>query len=302
MIKVGFLGLGRMGRRMAANVAAAGFPLTVYNRTGSVAEEFVDAHGGRALATPAAVAAESDIVVSMLADGEVLVDVYESSDGVLQGLKPGSLAVDMGTSGPEAVGRVRAQVEGAGSRMVDAPVSGSTPAAESATLLIMVGGSEKEFERVKPVLESIGSPTLVGPAGSAATLKLTVNSILYGLNQALAEGVILAERAGVTPEIALDVIGRSAAGAPMVSYRKPQYLDPDGTPVTFTLELARKDVGLALEQARALGVPMLQLERTMETIEQLIADGAAERDLGFVVEGVRRRSGSQGKGRPQADS
>jgi 3-hydroxyisobutyrate dehydrogenase-like beta-hydroxyacid dehydrogenase len=183
---------------------------------------------------------------------------------------------------------VRDQVEKAGGELVDAPVSGSTPAAESGKLLIMVGGNEAQFETVRPVLEAIGSPVLVGPAGSAATLKLTVNSILYGLNQALAEGVGLAEAAGVSPEVALDVVARSAAGAPMVSYRKPQYLDPDAAPVMFTLDLARKDIGLALDEARSNGVPMPQLERTMETVEALIAAGEGNRDMGFVVEGARR--------------
>ncbi|MEX0667865.1 MAG: NAD(P)-dependent oxidoreductase, partial [Acidimicrobiia bacterium] len=201
---------------------------------------------------------------------------------------PGGVAIDMGTSGPQAVATVRDMVEKAGGVLVDAPVSGSTPAAESGKLLIMVGGDEAGFEKVRAVLEAIGSPVLVGPAGSAATLKLTVNSILYGLNQALAEGVVLAEAAGVSTEVALDVLARSAAGAPLVSYRKPQYLDPDRAPVMFTLDLARKDIGLALEQARATGVPMPQLERTMETVEALIAAGEGKRDMGFVVEGARR--------------
>ena len=282
------MGLGRMGSLMAANVASAGFPLTVYNRTTSVAEEFVAAHGGSAAASPSELAAHADILISMLADGAALIDAYSMAGGALEGLKPGSVAVDMGTSGPQAVAVVRDQVERAGGVLVDAPVSGSTPAAASGKLLIMVGGTEAQFEAVRSVLEAIGSPVRVGPAGSAATLKLTVNSILYGLNQALAEGVILAEAAGVSPDVALDVLTRSAAGAPMVSYRKPQYLDPDQAPVTFTLDLARKDIELALDQARSSGVPMPQLERTMETVEALIAAGEGNRDMGFVVEGARR--------------
>ena len=226
-----------MGSLMAANVAKAGFPLTVYNRTRSVADEFVAAHGGSVAATPAELAGASDFLVSMLADGSALIDVYSMAGGILEALKPGSVAIDMGTSGPQAVAEVRARVEKAGGVLVDAPVSGSTPAAESGKLLIMVGGDEARFEKVRPVLEAIGSPVLVGPAGSAATLKLTVNSILYGINQAVAEGVVLAEAAGVSPEVALDVLARSAAGAPIVSYRKPQYLDPDSAPVMFTLDL-----------------------------------------------------------------
>ena len=285
---IGFMGLGRMGSLMAANVAKAGFPLTVYNRTLSVAEDFAAAHGGSVAPTAAELAGSSDILISMLADGDALIQIYSMADGALVSLRPGSVAVDMGTSGPQAVALVRGKVERAGSVLVDAPVSGSTPAAESGKLLIMVGGTESQFEKVRPVLEAIGSPTLVGPAGSAATLKLTVNSILYGLNQALAEGVILAEAAGVSPEVALDVLARSAAGAPLVSYRKPQYLDPDGAPVMFTLDLARKDIGLALDEARSSGVPMPQLERTMETVAALIEAGEGNRDMGFVVEGARR--------------
>ena len=277
-----------MGSLMAANVAKAGFPLTVYNRTRSVAEDFVAAHGGSVAATPAELARASEILISMLADGGALLDIYSMDGGVLEGWQPGAMAIDMGTSGPQAVAVVRDQVEKAGGVLVDAPVSGSTPAAESGKLLIMVGGNEAQFARVRPVLEAIGSPVLVGPAGSAATLKLTVNSILYGINQALAEGVVLAEAAGVSPEVALDVVARSAAGAPMVSYRKPQYLDPDAAPVMFTLDLARKDIGLALDEARTNGVPMPQLERTLETVEALIAAGEGKRDMGFVVEGTRR--------------
>jgi 3-hydroxyisobutyrate dehydrogenase-like beta-hydroxyacid dehydrogenase len=230
----------------------------------------------------------------MLADGDALLDLYSMPAGVLEGLRPGGLAVDMGTSGPIAVAVARGKVAAAGGVLIDAPVSGSTPAAESGKLLIMVGGDEQHFDQVRPVLEAIGSPVLVGPAGSAATLKLTVNSILYGLNQALAEGVVLAEAAGVSPETALDVLARSAAGAPLVSYRKPQYLDPDGASVMFTLDLARKDIALALDQARATGVPMPQLERTMETVEALIAQGEGHRDMGFVVEGARRNKSPEG--------
>jgi 3-hydroxyisobutyrate dehydrogenase len=287
-IRVGFMGLGRMGSLMAANVSRAGFPITVYNRTRGVAEQFAATHGGFAATNPRELAEVSDVIVSMLADGEALIDTYTSDDGVLQGLRAGSLAIDLGTSGPVAVNRVREMVEQIGSNLIDAPVSGSTPAAEAGKLLIMVGGNQDLYERARPILAAMGEPVLVGPAGAASTLKLTVNSILYGLNQALAEGVILAEAAGVPPEVSLDIIAKSAAGAPLVTYRKPQYLDPDGSPVLFTLDLAQKDIHLALEQAAATGRPMPQLERTMEIVEGLVAGGDGQRDMGFVVEAARR--------------
>jgi 3-hydroxyisobutyrate dehydrogenase-like beta-hydroxyacid dehydrogenase len=286
--RVGFMGLGRMGGLMAARLVRAGFPVSVYNRTRGVAEDFTRSYGGFAASSGKELAEISDVVVSMLADGEALLDTYAADDGVLQGLRPGSLAIDMGTSGPVAVNRVRERVEKLGANLLDAPVSGSTPAAEAGRLLIMVGGSEALFERARPVLSAMGDPVLVGPPGAAATLKLTVNSILYGLNQAVAEGVILAEAAGVPPEVSLDIIARSAAGAPLVSYRRAQYLDPDSAPVLFTLDLAQKDMHLALEQAAATTMPMPQLERTMEIIEELVALGEGQRDLGFVVEAARR--------------
>lgn len=287
-VRVGFIGLGRMGSLMAANVARAGFPITVYNRTRVVAEKFTATHGGFAATSPGELAEVSDVIVSMLSDGAALIDTYASDDGVLAGLRPGSLAIDMGTSGPVAVNRMREMVEQVGSNLIDAPVSGSTPAAEAGKLLIMVGGKQDLYERARPILSAMGEPVLVGQAGSASTLKLTVNSILYGLNQALAEGVILAEAAGVSPKVSFDIIARSAAGAPLVTYRKPQYLDPDAAPVLFTLELALKDIHLALEQAAATGTPMAQLERTMEIVEDLVAGGDGQRDMGFVVEAARR--------------
>lgn len=287
---VGFLGLGRMGSRMAANVARAGYPLVVFNRTRAVADEFAAEHGARVASTPGEAAQAARFVISMLADGEALLDLYRSSDGVLGGLRPGSFAIDMGTSGMEAVTSLRLEVEGVGSRFVDAPVSGSIAAAESGRLPVMVGAGEEEFEQVRPVLASIGPVRRVGQPGTAALLKLTVNSILYGLNQAVAEGVILAEAGGISPEVTLDVIVGSAAGAPMVAYRTPQYLDPDGAPISFTLDLVRKDILLTLAQAEETGVAMPQLEATLETINDLIARGDGERDMGYVIEGERQKS------------
>jgi 3-hydroxyisobutyrate dehydrogenase-like beta-hydroxyacid dehydrogenase len=277
-----------MGRLMAGNLARSQFPLLVYNRTAGVAEEFAARENCDWRATPAELASEADLIVSMLADGDALIEVYQGEKGVLETLAPQSLAIDMGTSGPTAVAKVRAAVEGVGAAMIDAPVSGSLPAAESAKLLIMVGSPEEVFERAKPVLSVMGDPLHVGPPGAAATLKLAVNSILYGLNQALAEAVALAEAAGVLPEKTLDVVTRSAAGAPMVTYRRPQYLDPDDSPITFTLTLAAKDLRLALEQAADSGLSMPQAERTAEVVDQLIAAGFGERDMGFAVEAARR--------------
>ena len=272
---------------MAANLATGGFDLVVYNRTVAKAEAFAESHGTRVAGSLAELAAASDVIVTMVADGEALVSVYDQAEPEIQA---GSVAIDMGTSGTEAVAAVRRRLENKGALLVDAPVSGSTPAAEAASLLIMVGATPEVFATVSPVLEAIGRPELVGPPGAGAALKLTVNSILYALNQAFAEGVALAEAAGVAPATTQDVVARSAAGAPLISYRKPQYLDPEHAPVTFTLNLSAKDLHLALAAAAGAGVPMPQLERTMETVQALIAAGHGDRDMGFVVEAARRAS------------
>ncbi|HUO46708.1 MAG TPA: NAD(P)-dependent oxidoreductase [Acidimicrobiia bacterium] len=285
--RVGFVGLGRMGTLMAANLAAGGFDLAVYNRTREKAEAFAKAHGVRVTGSLAELASTTDVIVTMLADGEALASVLDQAE---PGIRAGSVAIDMGTSGTKAVAAVRRRLESKGALLVDAPVSGSTPAAEAASLLIMVGATPESFAAVSPLLEAMGRPELVGPPGAGAALKLTVNSILYALNQAFAEGVALAEASGVTPATTQDVVARSAAGAPLISYRKPQYLDPEHSPVTFTLNLSAKDLDLTLAAAAAAGVPMPQLERTMETVQGLIAAGHGDRDMGFVVEAARRAS------------
>jgi 3-hydroxyisobutyrate dehydrogenase len=283
---VGFVGLGRMGSRIAANLAKAGHEVTVWNRTGSVAAEWVGEHGGTVAADLAALAARSEFVITMLADGAALEEVY-GPGGLAEAIE-GRVAIDMGTSGPHSFGQVRSIVEKAGGVVVDAPVSGSTAAAEAASLLIMVG-SDDHYDRVEALLSSVGNPVHVGPTGSAAVLKLAVNSVLYGLSQAVAEAVALAEKSGVAPETSMDILSKGAAGAPMLTYRREQYLHPDTAPVTFTVDLARKDLALALEEAQRTGSPTGQMERTLELLEDLIDRGFGSQDMGYVVEAARRR-------------
>jgi 3-hydroxyisobutyrate dehydrogenase len=283
-----------MGSRIARNLIGAGHDLQVWNRTASVSEQWVADNGGAVADSLSSLAAGSDVLITMLADGDVLADVYETPGGLAEGVGPETLAIDMGTSGPEAFQRVRALVEGKAGTMVDAPVSGATAAAEAASLLVMVGGTPEVYQRVEPILEAVGNPVHVGPTGSAAVLKLAVNSVLYGLNQAVGEAVALAERAGVSPETTLDILAKGAAGAPMLTYRREQYLHPDTAPISFTVDLARKDLVLALEQARRTGTPSGQLERTLELMEALVEQGFGSEDMGYVVEASRRARSDAG--------
>jgi 3-hydroxyisobutyrate dehydrogenase len=286
--QVGFVGLGRMGSRIAANLGKAGHRVTVWNRTTSVAEDWVTENGGSVVASLPELAAGSEFVITMLADGEALESVYDE-EGLIEGFGEGTIAIDMGTSGPESFEKARARVEATGGSMVDAPVSGATAAAEAASLLIMVGATDDLYRQVGPILDAVGNPVQVGPVGSAAVLKLAVNSVLYGLNQAVAEAVALAEKSGVAPDISLDVMAKGAAGAPMLTYRREQYLHPDQAPISFTVDLARKDLTLALEHARRTGAPTDQLERTMELMETLIERGFGAQDMAYVMEVARGR-------------
>lgn len=287
-IPIGFVGLGRMGSRIARNLAGAGHELRVWNRTASVAEQWAADNGAEATGSLSDLATASKVLITMLADGEALAEVYEMPGGLAEGIGPETLAIDMGTSGPEAFQRVRAIVEGKGGTMVDAPVSGATAAAEAASLLVMVGATPEVYSRVEPILAAVGNPVHVGPTGSAAVLKLAVNSVLYGLNQAVGEAVALAEKTGVTPETTLDILAKGAAGAPMLTYRREQYLHPDTAPISFTVDLARKDLVLAIEQAKRTDAPYGQLERTLELMETLVEQGFGSEDMGYVVEASRK--------------
>ena len=286
---IGFIGLGRMGTPMAANLVAAGYTVRVWNRTAAKADAFVEEHGAEVLGTARELAAASDVVITMVADGPVLEAIYGGEDGVLAGLRSGAVAIDMSTVGPAAIGTLRPRVEAAGATLVDAPVSGSTAAAEAKTLMIMAAGPEDVVERVRPVLESIGGPVLrVGASGAGATMKLAINSMIYAINEAVSEAMVLAENSGIDRGVALDAFSKSAASSPMLNYRMPIYLNPGSIPVTFTVDLASKDLRLALELAAANGTPMPGAEVNLRVMEETSAAGMGDDDMGMTAEYLRR--------------
>ncbi|MGZ8578241.1 MAG: NAD(P)-dependent oxidoreductase [Actinomycetota bacterium] len=273
---VAFLGLGRMGSGIARNIAAAGYPMVLYNRTTSVARDLAAEVGAEVAATPAEAAGAADVTISSLADDAAVRGVYEGPDGLTAGLRPGSIAVDMSTVDPSTVLDLGAAIAEAGSGLVDAPVSGSVATVAAKSLLIMAGGSVDGVDRVRPILEATASNvTRVGDAGAGAAMKLAVNAILFGLNQAVAEALVLAERAGIDRSVAYDVIAGSAVGAPMVQYRRAMFERPGEAPPSFTIDLAIKDLRLILALAGRSGATMPQTERNMEVMV-----GASTRDRG----------------------
>jgi 3-hydroxyisobutyrate dehydrogenase/2-hydroxy-3-oxopropionate reductase len=286
---VGFVGLGRMGAPMAGNLSRAGFDVRLYNRTRERAESLAREIGAVVADRPADVAASADVIVTMLADGPAVESVYCDGGGIVDGVRPGAIAVEMSTIGPAVVDRLAAALARAGAHLVDAPVSGSVALARDRQLTVMAGGTSEDFERVRRVLEAMGSRVFhVGPVGSGATIKLAVNAVIYGLCEALAEGLVLAERAGIERTIAYEIFASSAAAAPFVHYRRHEFERPGEAPVAFRLALAKKDLDLILELSERVHAPMPQAATNIGVLEAAMSGGFSDDDVAAVAEFLRR--------------
>lgn len=290
MTTVGLLGTGRMGSAMARALAAAGFGLVLWNRTPEPAEVLAAELGGRAVALPRDVSAASDVAVTMLADEAAVDAVYGGPNGLIAGAGPGVILVDCSTVPPATLRAHSADADSRGAHLLDAPVSGSVALAETGRLTLMVGGDPADLQRARPVLDALGAAVFhLGPLGSGAAMKLAVNTVVFGLNEALAEGLVLAEAAGIDRDRAYDVLTASAVGAPFVGYKRGAFLDPDGTPVAFALELAAKDLRLIAGLAAEVGVPLPQAETNLEVIRATAAAVGGDRDFTTVADQLRRQ-------------
>ncbi len=288
-MRVGFAGLGRMGRHMAENLLKAGHELTVWNRSRGTAEAFAREVGGLVASTPRDLAERSEAVVTMLADDASSEAVHFGEDGLFAATGA-RVFLEMGTMSPDHIAALAAAAP-EGARVVDAPVSGATKAAAEAQLLIMAGCTGAEAERVRPLLDAMGRETIfLGRTGAGSVMKLAVNSLIHGLNQTLAEAMALAGAAGIAPEAAFDVIENSAAAAPMLSYRRPLYLDEAANEVTFTVSLAAKDMGLTAALAERLGVAMPQGRVTLDKLREAERAGYAGRDMAAMLAFMREET------------
>jgi 3-hydroxyisobutyrate dehydrogenase-like beta-hydroxyacid dehydrogenase len=293
MTTVGVAGIGRMGGAMSRALARAGHDLVLYNRTPSRAEALAGELGARAVATPAAVAAESEVAITMLADEAAVEAVYGGPDGLVARARHGSVLVDMSTVPPSTILSLEPRVRSTGAGLLDAPVSGSVALADTGQLTIMVGGSDADLERARPVLEALAQRIFhLGPLGSGAAMKLAVNAVIFGLNNALGEALALAERAGIERSSAYDVLAASAVGAPYVGYKRAAFLDPDGTPTAFALELAEKDLRLITAFAASLRVAVPQAEANLALIREAATALGPERDFSSVATYLRESSAS----------
>ena len=281
--RVAFLGLGIMGRPMAANLARAGFELSVWNRTAERAESFAAEHGARATATPAEAARGAEVVVTMVVDGPQVEAVLLGDDGAASGLGAGAVCLDMSTIAPSASRAIAERLAERGLALVDAPVTGSRPKAEDGTLTIMVGGDPEPVARVRPLLDAMGELVVhVGPSGHGQLSKVIANTVTAINAAAISEALSMARTAGLDLEAWLRVARAGSSGSTMLELKAGPMIDHDFEPL-FRLGHMLKDVRHCLEEARALGIDLRLAGVAEQMYSEAASDGHADEDFAAVV-------------------
>jgi 3-hydroxyisobutyrate dehydrogenase-like beta-hydroxyacid dehydrogenase len=290
MARIGFVGLGVMGGGVARRLLEAGHEVTGYNRTPGKADALV-ALGLRRASTPREAAEQSDVAFSMVTNTKALAAVTEGPDGILAGLGPGKVYIDMSTVSPSASRELSERVRERGAVMLDAPVSGSVITLEQGKLSVIVGGDTAAFERVEPILRDIGpTVTHVGGNGQAVLMKIATNLSLAVQMLAFSEGVLLAEKGGISRENAVRVMTGSAIASPMVQYRGPFVLGmPDEA--WFDCNMMQKDMVLALDLGRELDVPLPTTATTNEFLTAARGLGLDHHDFAVVFDVLAQLSG-----------
>ncbi len=293
MERIGFCGLGTMGSAMAGNLRKAGFEVSVWNRTPGRAGDLVAA-GAREAASPADVARNADIVVTCVSDTPDVEAVLFGAEGVAAGLASGALVIDCSTISPDATRSFAVRLAEQGVGFVDAPVSGGSEGAKNATLTIFTGGTEADVERARPVLAAMGKTiTHFGPAGAGQAVKAVNQVVISGVYLAVAEGMVLSMKAGLDPAAVVTALGGGVAGSWILANRSAKMVNND-YPLGFKTALHLKDLGIALEMARALGVtlPVTGLAAQLEA--GLLARGYGDEDMSNLARPIRQLSGMEG--------
>jgi 3-hydroxyisobutyrate dehydrogenase len=288
--RVGFIGLGIMGRGMANNLLKAGFMVRVWNRTASRAEALVEA-GAEAGSSPADVAAHSDMIVTSVSDTPDVERVILGEDGVIHGAKAGSLVIDCSTISPQATREIAAKLAEKGVNMLDAPISGGSEGAAKGTLSIMVGGEADQFARAMPVFQAMGKTiTHIGAVGTGQTVKLVNQVLVVGNCLAMCEALLLAQAGGVDLQKTYEAISQGAAGSWMFTNRGPQIMKRDWRP-GFTIALQQKDLRLVLDAADELGVPLTGTSLIFNLYRTLEAQGLQDEGNHALVKALEHLAG-----------
>ncbi len=288
--KIGFIGLGIMGNGMAKNLIEAGFEVNVWNRTPARMDPFCEA-GARCCSSPADVAAHSDIIITCVSNTADVEEVILRENGVIYGVKEGSLVVDMSTISPDTTRYITGILQQKGVAMLDAPISGGSEGAANGTLSIMVGGDAKQVQRALPVFEAMGKTiTHVGENGAGQTVKL-VNQILVVVTMlGVSEALLFAQAGGLDLQKTLDAVSQGAAGSWSLSNRGPQMIERDWRP-GFMIDLQQKDIRLVLEEADKLGVPLLGTGIIFQLYRALQDQGLGEEGNHALVKALENLSG-----------
>jgi len=290
MANLGYIGLGAMGGRVTKRLLDAGHTVTGYNRTKSKAQWLLNA-GMQWADSPRAVAESADVIFTMVANTNALHEVLTGSDGILDGLGPGKIYIDMSTVSPNASRKLAERVASKGARMLDVPVSGSVITLEQGNLSLMVGGEEAIFEQVKPILLDIGPKVnYVGKNGQAVLMKIAINLNLQVQIQGFYEGLLLAVKGGIPLETALEVMLNSVIASPSLKYRTPFILQPPEE-AWFNVDMMQKDMLLALEMSRELNVPVPAVAISNEFLTSARAMGLAKEDFAIVYKVLARMAG-----------
>ncbi len=288
--RVGFVGLGIMGQGMARNLLKAEYSVRVWNRTSSRMDPLIEA-GATAGASPADVAANCDIIAVCVSDTPDVEEVILGENGILSGVHAGALVIDFSTISPQATIDIAEQLNAKGVKMLDAPVSGGSEGAVNGTLSIMIGGDEDQVERARGVFEAMGNTiTHVGKQGAGQTVKLVNQILVVGNCLAMCEALIFAQAGGVDLERCLNAVTGGAAGSWMLANRGPQIIDRDWRP-GFTINLQQKDVRLIMQEADALGVPVLLSGQVFSLYRTLQQAGLGEEGNHALVKALENLSG-----------
>ena len=279
MAQLGFLGLGIMGFRMASHLLKAGHDVALWSHTGSKAQQLAKGGKGTACATPREVAERSDVIFYCVGDTKMARQITVGSGGLIETVRKGAITCDCSSIAPEASIELNAAFAAKGAHFLDSPVTGSTGGAEKAALTFMVGGDKAVFERAKPYMEIMGKLFYYcGPAGQGLKAKVTQNLVGASIMQSFAEGLVLAAKAGIAPELMIEILENSAAKSGIASYKAPFILNRDFV-TNFSAKWMHKDVGFALDLAKSLDLPLPMTAVTHQMLQATIAKGWGDDDF-----------------------